>query len=100
MAVSGPLRLLLCREIKKLNLLSLEASVQSQASEHVQNLEFKVQNHEDQTLDPKLQTLDARVWLGRGQCIEQYGAGEPYMPVLEAFGRLCRGAHKEEMRKL
>jgi DNA-binding winged helix-turn-helix (wHTH) protein/predicted ATPase len=31
-----------------------------------------------------------RLWIGRGQCIEHYGAGEPYMPVLEAFGRLCR----------
>jgi DNA-binding winged helix-turn-helix (wHTH) protein len=28
--------------------------------------------------------------IGRGQCIEQYGAGEPYMPVLEALGRLGR----------
>jgi len=28
--------------------------------------------------------------LGRGQCIEQYGTGEPYMPVLEALTRLCR----------
>ncbi len=27
--------------------------------------------------------------LGRGQCVEQYGAGEPYMPVLEALSRLC-----------
>ena len=26
--------------------------------------------------------------IGRGQCIEQYGAGEPYMPVLEALSRL------------
>ena len=30
-------------------------------------------------------------WIGRGQCIEHYGAGETYMPVLEAFGQLCRG---------
>jgi len=29
------------------------------------------------------------VWLGQGQCIEQYGAGEAYLPVLEALGRLC-----------
>src|SRR4029077_15692176 len=28
--------------------------------------------------------------LGRGQCVEQYGSGEPYMPVLEALGRLGR----------
>ena len=28
--------------------------------------------------------------VGHGQCIEPYGPGEPYLPVLEAFGRLCR----------
>ena len=28
--------------------------------------------------------------VGHGQCIESYGAGEPYRPVLEALGRLCR----------
>jgi DNA-binding winged helix-turn-helix (wHTH) protein len=26
----------------------------------------------------------------RGQCVEQYGAGEPYLPVLEALSELCR----------
>src|SRR5262249_22605746 len=26
----------------------------------------------------------------RGQCLEQYGAGEPYLPVLDGFSRLCR----------
>ena len=31
------------------------------------------------------------VWLGRGQCAEHYGAGEPYLPVLEALGQLSRG---------
>ena len=31
------------------------------------------------------------VWIGHGQCIEQYGMGEAYLPVLEALGRLCRG---------
>ncbi len=29
-------------------------------------------------------------WIGRGHCIEQYGAGEAYLPFLEALGRLCR----------
>ena len=43
-----------------------------------------------QTLDSRRQTLDTSVWVGRGQCIEQYGAGEAYMPILEALGRLCR----------
>jgi predicted ATPase/DNA-binding winged helix-turn-helix (wHTH) protein len=28
--------------------------------------------------------------VGHGQCIEPYGPGEPYLPVLEALGRLCR----------
>ena len=28
--------------------------------------------------------------IGLGQCIEQYGAGEAYLPVLEALGRVCR----------
>ncbi|HSC94228.1 MAG TPA: winged helix-turn-helix domain-containing protein, partial [Burkholderiales bacterium] len=25
-----------------------------------------------------------------GQCVEQYGAGEPYLPILEALTKLCR----------
>jgi hypothetical protein len=29
--------------------------------------------------------------VGRGQCVEDYGTGEPYLPMLEALGRLCRG---------
>jgi DNA-binding winged helix-turn-helix (wHTH) protein len=28
--------------------------------------------------------------IGCGQCVEQYGAGEPYMPVLEALTRLAQ----------
>jgi predicted ATPase len=35
------------------------------------------------------QDTDARI--GRGQCIEQYGSGEAYMPILEALTRLCNG---------
>lgn len=27
----------------------------------------------------------------RGQCVEHYGVGEPYLPVLEALAELCRG---------
>ena len=29
-------------------------------------------------------------WLGRGQCIEHYGAGEAYLPLLKAVRRLYR----------
>ncbi len=43
-------------------------------------------------VDAFLQQLTAagEGWIGRGHCIEQYGAGEAYLPILEALGRLCR----------
>jgi DNA-binding winged helix-turn-helix (wHTH) protein len=28
--------------------------------------------------------------VARGQCVEHYGSGEPYLPVLEALAQLCR----------
>jgi DNA-binding winged helix-turn-helix (wHTH) protein/predicted ATPase len=34
---------------------------------------------------------EAMVRIAHGQCIEQYGTGEAYLPVLEALGRLGRG---------
>jgi DNA-binding winged helix-turn-helix (wHTH) protein/tetratricopeptide (TPR) repeat protein len=37
---------------------------------------------------------DGSIRLGRGQCLEQYGTGEAYLPVLEAIGRLCRNEEK------
>ena len=30
-------------------------------------------------------------WIGWGQCVDAYGPGTGYLPVLEALGRLCRG---------
>src|SRR5262249_23134965 len=30
------------------------------------------------------------VWVGHGQCLDHYGAGEAYLPLLEALGRLGR----------
>jgi predicted ATPase/DNA-binding winged helix-turn-helix (wHTH) protein len=35
--------------------------------------------------------LEPAVWLAHGQCIEHYGTGEAYLPVLEALEQLCRG---------
>jgi len=32
-------------------------------------------------------------WMARGQCVEHYGPGEAYLPVLEALAQLCRGPH-------
>ncbi|MDH3598749.1 MAG: AAA family ATPase, partial [Candidatus Tectomicrobia bacterium] len=34
---------------------------------------------------------DSRLLCVRSQCVEQFGLGEAYMPVLEAIGQLCRG---------
>jgi len=31
------------------------------------------------------------VWIASGTCLERYGAGEAYRPILEALGRLSRG---------
>jgi DNA-binding winged helix-turn-helix (wHTH) protein/tetratricopeptide (TPR) repeat protein len=36
-------------------------------------------------------------WIAWGQCIEHYGAGEPYLPVLEALGRLCRALEGQRL---
>ena len=33
---------------------------------------------------------DRNIRIVRGQCMEQYGTSEAYLPVLEAIGRLCR----------
>jgi tetratricopeptide (TPR) repeat protein len=33
---------------------------------------------------------DEQVWVARGQCPPQHGAGEAYLPVLEALDGLCR----------
>jgi DNA-binding winged helix-turn-helix (wHTH) protein/predicted ATPase len=35
--------------------------------------------------------------IARGECVEQHGAGEPYLPVLEAVGRLCRQAGGQDI---
>ncbi len=35
------------------------------------------------------------VWIGHGRCLDHYGAGEAYLPILEALGRLCRGPEGE-----
>jgi DNA-binding winged helix-turn-helix (wHTH) protein/predicted ATPase len=32
------------------------------------------------------------LWITRGQCVAQYGAGEAFLPVLEALLRLCRSS--------
>jgi chromosomal replication initiation ATPase DnaA len=37
------------------------------------------------------------VRIGRGQCIEHYGPGEAYLPILEALGQLCHELGGEQV---
>jgi len=39
--------------------------------------------------------LDRELHLARGQCVEHHGAGEAYLPVLEALARMCQGPGRE-----
>lgn len=41
-------------------------------------------------VDAFLAGLDPAVLRARGQCLERYGQGEPYLPLLDALGRLAR----------
>lgn len=45
-------------------------------------------------------SADPRVCQAYGQCIEHYGQGEAYMPVLEALNQLCRGPHGARVLKV
>jgi DNA-binding winged helix-turn-helix (wHTH) protein len=53
-----------------------------------------------------LQTLLAEaktqgeLWVLQGQCLDQHGVGEPYMPLLSALGQLCREPHGDRVTAL
>src|SRR5262245_29713677 len=40
---------------------------------------------------------DPQVWIAQGQCLEQYGVGEAYLPGLEAVSRLCQEPGRERL---
>ena len=44
--------------------------------------------------------IETAVWIGHGQCIEHYGEGEAYLPVLEALSRLCRASDGQRITEL
>jgi predicted ATPase len=46
------------------------------------------------------QMATERVWDSRGQCIEQHGVGEAYLPLLEALGRLGRAPGGDRLSAL
>jgi DNA-binding winged helix-turn-helix (wHTH) protein/predicted ATPase len=79
---------------------SLESGVQSLGSEgqdENQKSKGKRQKAKIEDPTPNPQPLTPSPWIGRGQCIEQYGTGEPYMPVLEAVERLSKGSGGERL---
>jgi predicted ATPase len=39
-------------------------------------------------------------WIARGQCIEHYGVGEGYLPILTALEHLCREPGHEQLLSL
>jgi len=42
-------------------------------------------------------SLRAAMLVARGQCLEHYGSGEAYLPVLDGFSRLCRSTAATEV---
>ena len=43
------------------------------------------------------QDAGSDVRVARGQCVEHYGEGEPYLPVLEALRQLSHGPNPQEV---
>lgn len=41
----------------------------------------------------------ANVIIASGQCFEQFGSGEPYLPMLDALGRLGRGSEGDRLKQ-
>ncbi len=37
-------------------------------------------------------SLEKQLWFGRGQCVQHYGEGESYLPILQALMQMCRAA--------
>jgi predicted ATPase len=40
----------------------------------------------------------SEVGIGRGHCVDLYGEGEPYLPLLEALGQLGQSPHRAALR--
>ena len=74
----------------------VETFLQNLESERVQGPRSKVQSPGFEPA-PSPQPLAASLWLGRGQCVEQYGTGEAYLPVLEALGRIGRSSSGKQL---
>lgn len=51
-------------------------------------------------VDRFLEQVGAAPRIGHGQCVEQHGVGEGYLPVLEALGALCRQPKGHELTEV
>lgn len=73
-----------------------EFGVRSHETFGVQSIKSEVRDskHRTPNTEPP-STVDP--WIARGQCIEHYGTGEAYLPVLEALGQLCRQPGGEQV---
>ena len=45
-------------------------------------------------------TTRHELWVAEGRCVEHYGSGEAYLPILDAVSRLCRGAGRDHLPAL
>ena len=68
-------------------------SVRVQSPESEASRVAKCKGHPRTNPDPE-PALTPSPWIGRGQCVEHYGASEPYLPILEALGRLGRATRR------
>jgi DNA-binding winged helix-turn-helix (wHTH) protein/predicted ATPase len=73
----------------------VEAFLQRLDVEQVQSLRPKAQGPSFEPI-PNLQPSASSLSIARGQCIEQYGTSEAYLPMLEALGRLCRTTRRQQ----
>ena len=46
-----------------------------------------------------IDSLPPDVWVAEGQCVQHFGAGEPYLAVIDALERLCRDpSHRDAVK--
>jgi DNA-binding winged helix-turn-helix (wHTH) protein/predicted ATPase len=76
-------------------------SPKSKVQEDEEDQKSKGKNQKAKTGDlPQASSLKPQVsspLIARGQCIEHYGSGEAYLPILEAMGHLCRQPGGEQL---
>ena len=77
-------------------LQSLASTAQGQADEQ-QRAGSTEQGTKRGTAFPALSSALLAPCYARGQCIEHFGAGEAYLPILDALGQRCRTAGGEQL---